>query len=262
MWQNLSSLQEKVRSAVEQYFGRVVEAFPSQVDSCYLYGSVVTSDFQLGRSDINSLVLFETFMHAEMERMRPIVQSGLKEKIVAPLCLSVSTFERSADTFPLEFIEIQDKHLQLYGERNRVQALEIKPEDLRLKLEEQIKGKLIRLREIFMESGDQPKLLLKVLSTAQRDLYPVFRNLLRLKTGQVPPVVKEAVLNELEVQANVSTASCQQIWSHIHQNQKIDLKGVSSLYGEYVDLLTKLSTLIDSMEKSGGGPHEGSNAQS
>jgi len=248
MLNNLERIPSSVRSPVEQFFTRLLGAFQEEkIDSVYLYGSVAAGDFLPERSDINSLILFDSFGAMELQIMRPLVRDGLKKRIVAPLCLSVQTFRRSADTFPLEFIEIKDKHLLLFGLENRVDALEIPREYLRVKIEEQIKGKLIRLRQVWMEHPETGRELTEILVDTQRQLFPVFRNLLRFLGIDRPPISRDEILRELENRAQFALLPCRQVWEHAAGRASIQ-GNVSSIYSDYIDALLKLATLIDRLE--------------
>ncbi len=244
MLTHIETIPSPVRSSVETYFTQLIQTFASKIDSIYLYGSIVTPDFQPKQSDINSLVLFDSFSSTELHATRSLVREGLKKRIVAPLCLSVETFQRSADTFPLEFIEIQDKHICLFGEKNRVVDLLIPREYLRVKIEEQIKGKLIRLRQVFMEHQGLDRELVVILTDAQKQLFPVFRNLLRFLGIENPPVVKDLILQELENRTQFALLPCRLVWEQITGRTSIT-GNIISVYVDYLEVLLKLAKIID-----------------
>jgi hypothetical protein len=246
MLKNSEKTPSSIRAAVETYFTQLISLFPQKVDSIFLYGSVVTEDFLPEHSDVNSLVLFDSFGSAEINAFRPLIKEGLKKRIIAPLCLSMETFRRSVDTFPLEFIEIKDKHLCLYGNDTSVTTLEIPREYLRLKIEEQIKGKLIRLRQVLMEHQGTDKELAKVLVEAQRQLFPVFRNMLRFLGVEKPPVSKDEILHELENRNQFPVLPCRQVWEHMNGRASIQ-RNAYSVYCDYIDVIDKLAQVIDRM---------------
>lgn len=246
---HLDSVPASARPGIETWFSTVLSAFENEIDSVYLYGSIVTPDYKPKESDINSMILFTTFSFEGVIRLQPFVQKGLKSRIVAPLCLGVETFERSADTFPMEFIEIQDKHLCIYGV-DRVASLPIPTEPLRVKIEEQIKGKLIRLRQIFMEHGQEPKYLKPVLEEALRELLPVFRNMLRFQGVEQPPIVKQAILEELQRVNSLSLEPCFRVLNSLENAKPIPPAEVVPVYSEFADRLLQLGRVIDQLEQA------------
>jgi len=251
MIRNLQTIHEWIRPKLEIYFMKIWNAFQPTIDSIYLYGSVTTKDYHPRKSDVNSLVLFDRFSFADAEKLQPIVMKGLKSRIVAPLCLSVETFLRSADTFPLEFIEMKDKGLQIAGEVNRLQELTIPREMLRAKIEEQIKGKLIRLRQIYMEQGSRGRQLLDILVDAQRQLFPVFRNMLRFFGNEEPPVNKDDILASLKSLAKIDASPCLTVWRYSQGKEMIVTSEKPRLFGEYTEVLSQLAEAIDRLGGDG-----------
>jgi predicted nucleotidyltransferase len=244
---HLDQCHESVRTNLETWFSQVLDVFGEQVDSVYIYGSVITSDFRPKQSDINSMILFKSLPFSVMRQLRPLVKEGLKMRIIAPLCLSVRTFTRSADTFPLEFIEIKDKHICVYGERDHVADLVIPQEHLRVKIEEQIKGKLIRLRQIYMEQGDAPKKLLPYACEALGQLFPVFRNMLRFQGVAQPPIDKKSILEKLGDVNQLSVVACLKILAHVQEQETIAAADMEGVYGEFLEVLLSLATTVDQL---------------
>ncbi|MGC9326906.1 MAG: hypothetical protein ACP5I1_04670 [Candidatus Hinthialibacter sp.] len=247
MLKNLEPIPENVRSTIEEYFTKFINVLPEKIDSIYLYGSVITEDFRPEQSDVNSLVLFDSFGSEEISALRPVVRGGLKKRIIAPLCLSVENFLRSADVFPLEFIEIKDKHLLAYGDCDHVNELVIPREHLRAKIEEQIKGKLIRLRQVYLEHQGLDRELADILVEAQRQLFPVFRNLLRFLGMESPPVAKDEIISKLESRTQFALPPCRQVWEHMTGRSSIKSRTLP-VYNDYIEVLLKLAQVIDRME--------------
>ncbi len=247
MLQNIDTIHPQAKEWMKPLLNKITGQFKENVDSIYLYGDVVTDDYVPKQSTIQALILFDSFHFPRAKELQPLVKPHLKNGVIAPLCLSVETLERSTDTFPLEFIEIKEKHLHVYGETNRVQDLRIPMEYLRLKIEEQIKGKLIRLREMYMETGDQPKVLLEILTGALVDLVPVLRNLLRFldEEAEQPPKVTKDVIAKLDENTDFSIDVLRTVWAHHQKQMPIEKAQALATYGEMADVLLELSTVVD-----------------
>ncbi len=74
--------------------------------------------------------------------------------------------------------------------------MDIPLKDVRLLCEQQVKGKLLHLRQAYLDIGSTPSVLKKLLLSALSDLFPVFRQLIILK-GQKPSEQKEEMLGQL-----------------------------------------------------------------
>lgn len=250
MLHNIDTIHPQAKALIEPLLTKVCNECKESVDSVYLYGAVVTSDYMPKQTAIQSLILFDDFHFPRAKQLQPIVKAHLKNGVVAPLCLSVETLERSTDTFPLEFTEIKEKHLHVYGETNRVSGLLIPKENLRLKIEEQIKGKLIRLREVYMETGDQSNTLLEIMAHTIVDLVPALRNLLKFLDEEQPPVLTNEMLNKLEEKSKCAVHILRKIWAHHQKTAVIPKDQALACYGDLTDELLNLSKIIDRWQTS------------
>lgn len=245
MLQHMDKINPKAKEWIEPLLTKIMDECKESIDSIYLYGAVVTNDYTPKQSTIQSLILFDSFHFPRAKQIQPIVKSHIKNGVVAPLCLAVETLERSTDTFPLEFIEIKEKHLHILGENNRVKDIDIPMEHLRLKIEEQIKGKLIRLREVYMEIGEQPKILLEIMENTVVDLIAPIRNMLKFLDIENVPVDTTGVLKQLDEKTEFSTQVLEIIWNHHQKISIIPKSDALGLYGELADVLLNLSQIID-----------------
>src|SRR6185436_21110039 len=96
-----------------------------------------------------------------------------------PLFMTQSQIEKSLDTFPIEWLEIQERHLLLEG-ADVVGNLEVPLTYLRLQCEHELRGKHIQLRQAYLHQHARPADLEKTLSSAASGLATLFRTLLRL----------------------------------------------------------------------------------
>ena len=67
-----------------------------------------------------------------------------------PLFMTKRNMDMSLDSFPIEWLEIQERHLLLEGE-DVVGTLEVPQTYLRLQCEHELRGKLIQLRQAYLD---------------------------------------------------------------------------------------------------------------
>ncbi|RKY36159.1 MAG: hypothetical protein DRP73_03815, partial [Candidatus Omnitrophota bacterium] len=103
---------------------------------------------------------------------------------------------KSLDSFPMEFLELKENHITIYG-NDIFSTLEIDTSNLRLQVEQVLKGRLLRIRQWYLEKGFRKRELRKVMEFGLKDVFPALRNLIRLKQGSVPQG-KDEVVKELE----------------------------------------------------------------
>lgn len=245
---NLDKLPKGVKDLVKPYVQRLIEILGKNVCSIAVFGSATGDDFIPKKSNVNLLVVCERVELSELKKCFKLIAQGRKKGIVTPLFLTKRHMETSADVFPIEFLDMSDFHQVIYG-KPVFDEFEFGTENLRLECEEQLKGKLIRLRQVYLEVGTNPKSISAVLVESLTSLIPVFRGMLRLLGKEVPKLkrdVIEAVGKEFVVDAS--------IFSYILRLKagkvKLDKKRVEDLFGKYIKEIEKLAVEVDRFCKS------------
>ena len=102
-----------------------------------------------------------------------------------PLVMTKAFIEKSVDCYPIEFLNMRNRHILIYGE-NVLEQLKFKPEDLRLQIERELKGKLILLRSGYLETGGSAWQLKQLISRSFTAFTSIFNALLYLKQESAP----------------------------------------------------------------------------
>jgi hypothetical protein len=92
---------------------------------------------------------------------------------------------QATDVFPIELLDIRECHKVLYGE-NLVQGLEIDTKNLRLQIEHELRGKLIRLRQSYLLTQGKPRAVADLMIQSLSTFLVLFRAALRLFEPEVP----------------------------------------------------------------------------
>ncbi len=241
--QNLEKLNSNVRKIVEPYVEKLIELHDGNLVSIAIYGSAVGKDFIQNVSDINVVVILEKADFEDMKKSLELVAKGLKNKIRAPLFLSRDYLSRSVDVFPIEFFEIKENHIVVFGQ-DIFNSLNISHDNLRLFCEQQIKGKWVRINQAYLEIGLKNKAIERLLKDSLHQLFPVFRNILRLK-GIKPDVAKidiiDQVCREFQLDADIFIA----IVRSKKYNQRIDPAAMESHLKKFLYQIEKLAVHID-----------------
>jgi len=239
----LDTVRVEVKRLIEPYLGKLLNIHKENILSINLYGSVSGRDFSPKTSDINLLVIFEKLKFSDLKNSLKLVSSGIPQKIAAPLFLTLEHIKTSQDVFPIEFLDMKENHLCLYGQ-DILSAIDINDKHLRLFCEEQIKGKLIRLRQAYLEIGLRKKGIESLMKESLYALIPVFRNLLRLK-GITPPIEKEAILIKLSAQFNLDGGTFKAILKDKRDDEKIAGVDVEVYFEKYFAQIQQLARLVD-----------------
>ena len=240
---NMEKLDASVRPMVGTYCEELISKLGQAVKSISAYGSATGPDFVTGKSDVNLTVVLDTLNHGLMGSILETVQWGMKKKIAPPLLLTPAYIASSLDVFPIEFFEIRDSQVVLYGE-DQLASLEIKPEDVRLECESQLKGALLRTRQAYLEVGLKRKGAEQVLHTSLTSLIPVFRAMLRLKGIEVPGL-KLDVVRQMGEAFGIDTSTFVAILHDKAGDEKIGGQEAHRVLGQYVEDLQNLCDKVD-----------------
>lgn len=178
-------LPKDARGPVQKYAGRLADRLGDDLRSLALFGSATGPEYVPGRSDVNLLVGVRALGVDALRAAHPpgIMRRG--RRFIAPLVLTREYILSSLDTFPIEFIEMRERHVLLHGE-DMLADLVIAPADIRRQCERELKTHLIRLRQAYLDTGRSKRELRVLLSVALTSLIPVFRSMLRLREPDAP----------------------------------------------------------------------------
>ncbi|MBI4481893.1 MAG: hypothetical protein HY652_03280 [Acidobacteria bacterium] len=215
--------------------------------SVVLYGSAASGDFVEGHSDLNLLLVLE---QVDLKRLRQggrLFKSWVRRGNPAPLVFTTAEMQRSADVFPIEFLDMKESHQVLYG-LDPLEGLDVDPKNLRLQCENELRGKLVRLRSLYLPISDRPRAVKKLLIDSSSSFHTLFRNVLRL-LGEAPPIHRRQVVEKLVERLGVDREAL----VRVHDLREGKIKITSSELDELLDsYLGVISTVIDSVDRLSG----------
>ncbi len=106
---------------------------------------------------------------------------------------SVAMLEGAADVFPIEFHEIVQRHVVLTG-KDVFAGIAIDDGYLRLQCERELREKLLRLEEAYIEAHERPKDVTRLLMQSYSAFAAIFRGCLTLLGGEPPVATHDVVL--------------------------------------------------------------------
>ncbi|MFH1753229.1 MAG: hypothetical protein ABH875_03505 [Candidatus Omnitrophota bacterium] len=239
----LDLVRDDVKKRIAPYLESLLKIHGDNIRSIVLYGSATGRDFSPKSSDINLMVVFEELDFPQLNRSLKLISGGIQKKIAAPLFLSRIHVETSKDVFPIEFLEIKENNKLLYGQ-DFFKDMRIADEHIRLFCEQQIKGKLIRLRQAYLEIGLAKKGIEALMKESLYGLMPIFRGLIRLK-GQAPPVEKELILAKLAECFVLDSSVFITILKDKKDDEKIAGQDVAAYFEKYIAEIKKLALVVD-----------------
>lgn len=241
----MASAHYRLESAVEEEFPRKLEeAFGRALDAVVIYGSYVQGSFGPGVSDVNVLVLLSEPDPKAMSRLSKSAGRLMRRHRITPLILSSAEFARSADVFPMEYLDIAARHRVLRGS-DPTAELEIDKRNLRHQIEHQLRGNLISLRQLVLAARGRKRLLGREIKRWWGPVGAIFRGLLRLLEADEVPTEPRALVTTMNDVLGLESGPFLELLSY-RNGEKADPE---KLAAGLLSRLAELVRTVDDMER-------------
>ncbi len=236
----------EILDAARAWIASVRPALGHEFLSAYLTGSVLSQGFDAEKSRVNLLIVARTLGMGELTAIHDALPTSKKPPHFEPLFLTRSQIEKSLDVFPIEWLEIQERHLLMEGD-DVFATVQVPRTYLRLQCEHELRGKHIRLRQGYLTSGKDTVVLERLLRESASSFATLFRTLLRL-SGESPPAntahVIERVADLFEVDAQgLLVAHLVRYAGKRHTHEEL-----SALYRKFLGEVDRLVVAIDRLQ--------------
>jgi len=227
----------------EDFASDVKNVFGQEMKSIILYGSGAKGEYQPKKSDINFLVVLTESGISRLSQAMPLSKKWAKRNVATPLFLTEGYIRSSLDAFPIEFLNMKKYHQVVYGE-DILESINITEDDLRLRCEEQVKGKLLHLREDFLLTRGKKRYLEQLVSITVPTFVSIFTALLDLKKVEVPTLKREVFLktaDEFELDRSVF----ERVVNVREKQVKLDKSALLQLTEQYIEQIRRLAEFVD-----------------
>ena len=240
----------KLNDAAAEWFkpfqDEILKSHKDNIHSITITGSSLTDDFDHKRSDVNSVLVLNKMDLGFLEVLASLGKRYGKKGISAPLIMTPEYIMHSLDVFPVEFLNIKLLHETLFGE-DLFQNLEIDRKDLRIQCERELKVRLIGLRQGYIASMGDAKILSDLFVNTISGYIPLFRGMI-LILGKEPPLKNEDVLQVLENVSGVDTQVFKTVLKQKRQKTKMAISHLNVIFKDYYAAVEKLGDITDGIE--------------
>jgi len=161
------------------------DVFGDDLKSIILYGSGARGEYIPKKSDLNFIIVLND---SAMDRLReafPLIHRWRKRRVNTPLFLTEEYITSSLDSFPVEFLNFRDSHILVFG-KDVLGELPFNKKSIRLQCERELKGKLLLLREAYLDSEGKTGDLGQAAAASLTAFLSLFRALLFLRDREIP----------------------------------------------------------------------------
>lgn len=246
----MAELDAKTERTLHGFTREVRDLYGEDVISVILYGSAVGQDYIPDVSDLNLLVVLKEVGPEQLGKALKYMK-GWRKNRVNPLFLDPRYIESSLDAFPIEFLEMKERHRLLWGE-DLLEELEISRENLRLQCEQELKGKWLKLRQVYLETEGNSKRLRKLMIGSLRSFGVVLSALLRLKGFEVPPQEFLEVVAQVEEAFNLELLAFREVYQLKQGFRSLDRAELNKLFSRYLAEVRRLAQAADALFRAEG----------
>jgi hypothetical protein len=174
-------LDPRDAAAVDTVTGDCRRLFGERLRALALYGEAATEAYRPRRTPLETVLLLDRIDTADLQALRARMTAWYRLRLAIPLVIDPAYLATSRDVFPLELLELRDRHRLLHGAEDPFATLPAPSlSHLRLELEQQLKGKLLHLRESYLALGRARRGMDALLRAACTTLDVILRGVLAL----------------------------------------------------------------------------------
>lgn len=239
----------KVPNSPEEIFEEFVadyqQAFGDNLEAIILYGSGARSEYVPKKSDINFLIVLTNEGIEQLDRALPLIPKWRKRNVSVPLFLTQTYIQSALDSFPIEFFNMKHAYKLVFG-TDVLQGLQINEKDLRLQIERELRGKLIHLREGFLNTAHDRRQLTQLLSATLPTFASIFSALLYLKHQEIPSN-KEKIFTRIAESFGLQEEVFKTLLALRHGSWKGNKEELKKFALSYIKEIKKLVEIVDQM---------------
>jgi hypothetical protein len=170
---------------LDELVSQLRQAHGDSLQAVVLYGSAASGEEISGTSDLNVLAIVSSIRLDTLRALGQTMRAWQEAGNPPVLEMTTDEWRSSADIFPMEYADILERHRVLSGTLP-LDGIVVSTAELRLQVEQEAMGKLLRLRRSIMVAGTDRDRQQELLRASLSSLLVIFRAVMRLH-GEAPP---------------------------------------------------------------------------
>jgi hypothetical protein len=238
---------DQAQAALGQFVAEIQDRLGRDLTSVTVVGSATGADFQVGVSDVNTVLVLTRVERTHLEAIRGMARGLRKHRMALPLLMTYQYIARSLDVFGVEFLDFQLSARTVLGQ-NPFEDLTFKPLDVRHQCERELKAMLIRLRQGYMASAGNRRMLRDVLVSTGKTLLPYLRAMVWLNQGDRVNSI-HGTLDQAQERLAVDTGTLDTLIQWRNPKVKASIEDLAAGFDATYAMVLKLADWVDSHEE-------------
>ncbi len=221
-------------------------ACAADLESIILYGSAARGDYIPKKSDINFMIVLSEQGIRSLGKALPLVEKWRKRNVSTPLFLTRTYIDTSLDTFPIEFLNFKAAHTTVYG-ADILKDLQFDRRLVRLQCERELKGKLLQLRENFLDTGGRRRQIEELIGVSLPTFFSIFQGVLYV-CAKEPAADRGLLLAEMAQETGLHRELFADLAEIKNGRRKLSGDEAVPLMERYIEEIRKLALHVDGLK--------------
>ena len=241
-----------VKEALNGLVADLRAAHGDKLASIVLYGSAAAGDHIELRSDYNLLIVLNKITPEDLRQAQAPMREWQRLGHPLPVYFTVEELSDAADVFPIEFHQMANARLVLYG-HDPFEFAQLSDQNLRHQTEYELRSKLIQLRRLYIPASVSVEKLCDLMTDSLSSFAAIFRAVLLLH-GQEAPVSKSDCVRETVELLKLDPAPFMQIFEFRRGNAIPGTeKEANEIFGAYLNEIEKVVEAVDELHRNVSG---------
>ncbi|MBK6795421.1 MAG: hypothetical protein IPG76_01090 [Acidobacteria bacterium] len=225
---------------------RLKDGLGNDLVSIIAYGSAINSTGKTNKSDHQLLVVTRHLNITDLRKVTPVIKWLVSDGYAMPTLFTGDELENSLDVYPIEFRHMKQSYKVLFG-KDLLGEQQISKDHLRWQTEHELRGKLMRLRSLYIPASESNDDLLKLMTDSIVSFVRLLRPVLEM-FGEEPPVSRMATVKNTGEKLKIDTSPLARILDQRNEPKELMGMEIQDLFSGYLDCLTRVTEAVDRLQ--------------
>lgn len=228
---------------LKELVSRLKIAHSGSLVSVIAYGSAIAAPGNVRKTDYHILVVTTALSLENLRAARSVAKWWVEAGYLIPVYFTREEFLQSLDVFAIEFRHMKRAYQVLFGE-DLLGPNDASNANLRLQTEYELRGKLLRLRSLYLPASGSVETLLKLMTDSIYSFSQFMRPLLEL-VGEEPPISRLATVRRVGERFQIDTSAPERILRLREAETSLTETEANELFAQYLDCLTQVVATVN-----------------
>lgn len=238
------SIPDNLKTDIQALADSLKSSLNGVLKSVVLYDGMAKNEYVKETDHVCLMIVLTEITTANLDKVGNALRASKRARQFQPLVLSENDLKTSTDVFPIKFLDMQQDYDVVAGE-DVVKDLKISRDNLRLRCEQEIKNLMLRLRGLYISSGDNSQALESAMLRGYYGFLKSADALAELKTKKVYRSEEEVVaaIGEIGLDADLM----QQVAGLRQGGSLGDSEAIKRAFEKFMAMVEKAAQMADEL---------------